>query len=188
MKEQNQSTHSSASLVEQPFTLDCPHCKAPLLEVGKDYFKAIGQKYWLKDGDSLSVDPCPFVKEKSWYAIFDEGHCYQCKNIYLSLGCTGILTKQIDEAFKDRYFLLNEDRGAFTNYIVTANEQKWIMSRFKTPKGILLDSLFGPYPIPDSLFKDQKSACTARFYMDEYIDLLIMAGRDLFIDPAQPGA
>ncbi len=156
----------------EPVLLCCPYCNEPVLEATRNDIDCIGQRYWLQDGDAVIVDPIPHITEKYYEATLLTGECYHCSKTYLVLD-SRIILNEVDDDFINMYFWDNKETVGFTNYLASIKNQKWLISRFETDKGIVLQHNFGPY--------------TKHEYPETEKQFLLELGALLLKDPALPG-
>lgn len=124
--------------------IDCPHCRRLLLTVCSHGPKKAFDRYLYTDGDTVPVELAPRQRVLGWDIEVRLGACRYCAGAFF-----GITARFIDGIPDDDvihvFFLRNGDRGEEINFIGRRREERWIVSRFETPVGPMLEHQFGPF-------------------------------------------
>jgi hypothetical protein len=124
--------------------IDCPHCRKALLTVFPHGPKKAFDRYLYTDCDTVPIELAPRQRVLGWDIEVRLGTCPFCAGAYF-----GITARFIDAIPDDDvihvYFFRNGDRGEENNFIGRRSEDTWIISRFDTPLGPMLEHQFGPF-------------------------------------------
>ncbi len=126
--------------------IDCPHCGKALLTVFPHGPKKAFDRYLYTDWDTVTVELAPRRRQLGWDIEVRLGTCPFCAGDYF--GITARFIDAIpDDDFIRVYFLRTGDRGEENNFIGRRGEETWIISRFDTPLGPMLEHQFGPFAV-----------------------------------------
>ena len=139
--------------------IDCPHCRKALLTVFPHGPKNAFDRY-LYPIDTVPIELAPRQRLLGWDIEVRPGTCFFCAGVYF-----GITARFIDFDTDDDvihiYFFRNGDRGEENNFIGRRGEETWIISRFDTPVGPMLEHQFGPFAVTfgDRLLPNRVAGC-----------------------------
>jgi hypothetical protein len=140
--------------------IDCPHCGKTLLTVFPHGPKKAFDRYLYPDRDTVPTELASGHRRLGWDIEARLGKCPFCAGDYF--GITARFIDAIpDDDFIYVYFFRNADRGEANNFIGRRSEETWIISRFDTPLGPMLEHQFGPFAITfgDQLAPNDKAGC-----------------------------
>ncbi|WP_424363332.1 hypothetical protein [Methylocystis parvus] len=124
--------------------IDCPHCRRLLLTVCSHGPKNAFDRYLYTDDDTVPIELAPRQPIFGWDIEVRLGACPYCAGAYF--GITARFIDGIpDDDVIDVFFRRNGDRGEENNFIGRRSEETWIVSRFETPVGPMLEHQFGPF-------------------------------------------
>jgi hypothetical protein len=126
--------------------IDCPHCRKALLTVFPHEPKKAFDRYLYTDGDTVPIELTARHRRRGWDIEVRLGACRFCGGDYFGITARFIDAKP-DDTFIHVYFGRNGDRGEENNFIGRRGEETWIVSRFDTPLGPMLEHQFGPFAV-----------------------------------------
>lgn len=143
------TTQITTRNITSPYSVCCPWCRAPVLEVNLDYSKVSGNRlYWLRDGDTI-----PGL----WYELTDEqktpdgfdyellvGDCEKCKHDYYVIEAR--FTNSHMDNVQD-YFYGDCDFDELNMIASVTGLGQWVLQRYSTPHGAMFAHTFGPWKL-----------------------------------------
>jgi hypothetical protein len=122
--------------------IDCPHCSKALLTVfARGPKNAFDRFLYAK----IPVESMPRPRMLGWDVEVRLGACAFCASDYFGISARFIDALPNDDFIKV-YFSRKGDRGQENNFIGQRGNETWIISRFDTPLGPMLEHQFGPFP------------------------------------------
>lgn len=139
------------TLAAAQFEVCCPHCSQALLQVTPWTCSAVGQQYWLRDGDEVPGVKCNLPPGGDALALsnmLSMGKCWSCSNYYYAVECTfmpGVndellrdwMAGDIKEIDQPRYLACKIDRAS----------KPWLLTVIRTEAGLVLEHTLGPFKL-----------------------------------------
>ena len=128
------------------FPVACPHCQRLLYlaHPTEVVYEAAG---YLSDGDTIPIhdDLAPEQRDGfGWYATLDAGTCDACRKPLFEIAAS-FMDVEPDEEVENRFFHRNADMGDEHHFIGRRGAERWLVTRFDTPQGPMLEHAFGPF-------------------------------------------
>ncbi len=133
----------SQTIEQSGITIYCPHCRWALLTLFSHGPKAAFDRGLYTDG-STSIGVTPRPRMLGWDIEVRLGACPSCAGAYFGITAK-FIDAVVDDDFIHVYFLRNGDRGEERNFVGGRGSESWIISRFDTPRGLMLEHQFGPF-------------------------------------------
>lgn len=118
--------------------IDCPHCGKALLTVFPHGPKNAFDRYLYTDRNTAPIESTPRPRRRGWDIEVRLGACRFCGCDYFGITARFIYMKSDDR---------NGDGGEGNNYLGRRGEETWIISRFDTRFGPMLEHQFGPFAV-----------------------------------------
>lgn len=139
------------SPIAAPFEICCPHCSKALLQVTPSTCTAVGQQYWLRDGDEIPGVLCklpPVCEAFALSNMLSMGQCWSCFNYYYAVECTFMpgagdellidwMAGSIKELSPPRHLICKADEGS----------NPWLLTLVGTEAGTVLEHTLGPFKL-----------------------------------------
>ncbi|OGU24063.1 MAG: hypothetical protein A2580_00920 [Hydrogenophilales bacterium RIFOXYD1_FULL_62_11] len=136
------------SPIQSVHSLECPHCKAVLLNVGPASSQVPGLTSWLTDGDAIPgvPDALPGQTQQALMPMLSVGRCAACNGHYYVAEVI-TLSGPLDLVYDWMAGALKE--GASSNFVCRLPElqQDWCLFRTSTDAGAVSEYMMGPFPL-----------------------------------------
>jgi hypothetical protein len=136
------------AITESGAPVACPHCRKTLFTVLPHRQELAFEGYLYTDSDTVPISPSLSASQSQGFGSWDTelmaGECPFCRGAYFAI--TVILIDAMpDDEFRQVYFYRSGDRGEKSNFTARHGNQSWVISRFDTPLGPMLEHEFGPF-------------------------------------------
>ena len=140
-------------LSEIGHVVTCPHCRAELFKVFDSRYEATFAGYLFEDADTIPIYGALSEKRREgfgWTARLAAGQCPFCTGRLLSISAA-FMDVEPDTDTEDVFFHLNGDRGEERNFLARRGVDCWVLTRFDTPQGPMIEHDSGLSRIPTAI-------------------------------------
>jgi hypothetical protein len=124
----------------------CPHCGDALYTLyGDRQEMAFDGGYLYHGGDTVSIyHDLAETTGYGWAEHLAVGWCPWCDGRIFRIAVC-LMDVEPDENTEEVFFRSNGDRGVGRNFAATRGSDSWILTRFDTPQGPMVEHEFGPF-------------------------------------------
>jgi len=142
--------------------LRCPHCNSDILFASAHGIRTL-EGYWIDDGDTLQLADAldDDGDGLSFYGCLGAGTQPCCGREYGVIGVCMIMGDVTDD-FEQVYFRKCGDMGQSTNFVARRGKRTWLVERYETNSGPMLEHTFPPFFVSESMSGENGvSSCAA---------------------------
>jgi hypothetical protein len=177
----------------------CPHCRADLFHVSPVGQRATFPGFLYEDGDTIPIFSHLSEEQHKgfgWTTQLYSGTCPFCASRLIAIEAA-FMDVEPDIDTEDVFFHRNGDRGEGANFLAKRGIDRWIVTRFDTPQGPMVEHSFGPFidNYGEWVGPNSVASCAeggpwqfaTTFLLDRWDELRVFP-KSIGLDPADPRA
>ncbi|MCU1136886.1 MULTISPECIES: hypothetical protein [Stenotrophomonas] len=139
------------TFIAAKFEVCCPHCSKALLQVTPSSCTAVGQQYWLRDGDEVPGVLCnlpPAHEALALSTMLSTGQCWSCFDYYYAVECT-FMPGVTDEILIDWMAGVIKEIDNPRHLACKTDEASnpWLLTVIRTEVGMVMEHTLGPFKL-----------------------------------------